>query len=71
MGVFLPRHISRISQRSMPIRRFGGHRSLVPYSQTSKLSYGYTKMNISRSDYRVFSANSSTGCTELANKISE
>ncbi|MEQ2271615.1 Phosphoribosyl pyrophosphate synthase-associated protein 1 [Xenotaenia resolanae] len=55
----------------MPIRRFGGHRSLVPYSQTSKLSYGYTKMNISRSDYRVFSANSSTGCTELANKISE
>uniref|UniRef100_A0A3Q2NU58 Phosphoribosyl pyrophosphate synthetase associated protein 1 n=1 Tax=Fundulus heteroclitus TaxID=8078 RepID=A0A3Q2NU58_FUNHE len=28
-------------------------------------------MNMSRSGYRVFSANSSTGCTELANKITE
>ncbi|KAM9856474.1 phosphoribosyl pyrophosphate synthase-associated protein 1-like isoform 2-T2 [Aulostomus maculatus] len=53
----------------MPIRRFGGHKSLV--SQNSNLSYGYTKMNISRSGYRVFSSNSSTACTELAKKITE
>uniref|UniRef100_A0A3P8UQS4 Phosphoribosyl pyrophosphate synthetase associated protein 1 n=1 Tax=Cynoglossus semilaevis TaxID=244447 RepID=A0A3P8UQS4_CYNSE len=53
----------------MPIRRFGGHRSLV--SQTPKLSYGYPKMNVSRSGYRVFSANSSVACTELARKITE
>ncbi|XP_019117017.2 phosphoribosyl pyrophosphate synthase-associated protein 1 isoform X1 [Larimichthys crocea] len=53
----------------MPIRRFGGHRSLV--SHAPKLSYGYTKMNVSRSGYRVFSANSSPACTELAKKITE
>ncbi|KAG7485679.1 phosphoribosyl pyrophosphate synthase-associated protein 1-like isoform X2 [Solea senegalensis] len=53
----------------MPIRRFGGHRSLV--SQNPKLSYGFTKMNVSRSGYRVFSANSSAACTELAKKITE
>ncbi|AWP05844.1 putative phosphoribosyl pyrophosphate synthase-associated protein 1-like isoform 3 [Scophthalmus maximus] len=53
----------------MPIRRFGGHRSLV--SLTPKLSYGLTKMNVSRSGYRVFSANSSTAGTELAKKITE
>nr|XP_046266333.1 phosphoribosyl pyrophosphate synthase-associated protein 1-like isoform X2 [Scatophagus argus] len=53
----------------MPIRRFGGHRSLVSHSP--KLSYGYTKMNISRSGYSVFSANSTTACTELAKKITE
>ncbi|XP_072318554.1 phosphoribosyl pyrophosphate synthase-associated protein 1-like isoform X2 [Eucyclogobius newberryi] len=51
----------------MPIRRFGGHKSLV----SPKLSYGYTKMNMSKSGYRVFSANSSTACTELAKKITE
>ncbi|CAN9510540.1 unnamed protein product [Ophioblennius macclurei] len=55
----------------MPIRRFGGHRSLVANSQPPKLSYGYTKMNISRGGYRVFSANSTTACTELAKKITE
>ncbi|XP_042341089.1 phosphoribosyl pyrophosphate synthase-associated protein 1-like isoform X1 [Plectropomus leopardus] len=55
----------------MPIRRFGGHRSLVSNSQTSKLSYGYKKMNVSKSGYRVFSANSTTACTELAKKITE
>ncbi|XP_038569720.1 phosphoribosyl pyrophosphate synthase-associated protein 1-like isoform X3 [Micropterus salmoides] len=53
----------------MPIRRFGGHRSLVSHSP--KLSYGFTKMNVSRSGYRVFSANSTTACTELAKKITE
>ncbi|XP_062243779.1 phosphoribosyl pyrophosphate synthase-associated protein 1-like isoform X1 [Platichthys flesus] len=52
----------------MPIRRIGGHRSLV--SLTPKLSYGF-KMNVSRSGYRVFSANSSPACTELAKKITE
>ncbi|XP_049427610.1 phosphoribosyl pyrophosphate synthase-associated protein 1-like isoform X2 [Epinephelus fuscoguttatus] len=55
----------------MPIRRFGGHRSLVSHSQTSKLSYGYRKMNVSKSGYRVFSANSTAACTELAKKITE
>ncbi|XP_077381174.1 phosphoribosyl pyrophosphate synthase-associated protein 1-like isoform X2 [Festucalex cinctus] len=54
----------------MPVRRFGGHRSLVKRSETPKLSYGFSKMNVSRS-YRVFSANSSTACTELAKKITE
>ncbi|KAG7242366.1 hypothetical protein INR49_023495, partial [Caranx melampygus] len=53
----------------MPIRRFGGHRSLV--SQPPKLSYGYKKMNVSRSGYRVFSANSTSACIELAKKITE
>ncbi|XP_054635789.1 phosphoribosyl pyrophosphate synthase-associated protein 1-like isoform X1 [Dunckerocampus dactyliophorus] len=55
----------------MPIRRFGGHRSLVSRSETPKLSYGYSKMNVSRSGYRVFSANSSTSSTQLAKKITE
>uniref|UniRef100_A0A7N8XLG8 Phosphoribosyl pyrophosphate synthase-associated protein 1-like n=1 Tax=Mastacembelus armatus TaxID=205130 RepID=A0A7N8XLG8_9TELE len=55
----------------MPIRRFGGHRSLVSHSQLSKLSYGYTNMNMSRAGYRVFSANSTSACTELAKKITE
>ncbi|KAL3066857.1 hypothetical protein OYC64_016747 [Pagothenia borchgrevinki] len=55
----------------MPIRRFAGQKSLFPYSQTPKLSYGYRKMNVSRSGYRVFSANSSTACIELAKKITE
>ncbi|XP_076027249.1 phosphoribosyl pyrophosphate synthase-associated protein 1-like isoform X1 [Genypterus blacodes] len=55
----------------MPYRRFGAHRSLLSRSQTPKLSYGYTKMNLSKSGYRVFSANSTTACTELAKKITE
>ncbi|KAM3865521.1 phosphoribosyl pyrophosphate synthase-associated protein 1-like [Diretmus argenteus] len=55
----------------MPIRRFGAHRSLVSHSHTPKLSYGFTKMNVSKSGYRVFSANSTTACTELAKKITE
>ncbi|KAM9314512.1 phosphoribosyl pyrophosphate synthase-associated protein 1-like isoform 2-T2 [Pholidichthys leucotaenia] len=55
----------------MPIRRFGGHKSLVSQSQPKKLSYGYTKMNISRGGYRVFSANSTPACSELAKKITE
>ncbi|XP_075898792.1 phosphoribosyl pyrophosphate synthase-associated protein 1-like [Nelusetta ayraudi] len=53
----------------MPIRRFGGHRSLVSHSP--KLSYGFTKMNAARSGYRVFSANSTAACTELARRITE
>ncbi|TNN59995.1 Phosphoribosyl pyrophosphate synthase-associated protein 1 [Liparis tanakae] len=55
----------------MPIRRFGGHRSLVAYSRIPTPSYEYKKMNVSKSGYRVFSANSSTACTELAKKITE
>ena len=55
--------------RNMPIRRFGGHRSLV--SHAPKLSYGYTKMNVSKSGCRVFSANSTTAGAELAKKITE
>ncbi|XP_068606720.1 phosphoribosyl pyrophosphate synthase-associated protein 1-like [Brachionichthys hirsutus] len=54
----------------MPIRRFGGHRSLIK-GLPPKLSYGYTEMNFSRNGYSVFSANSSTSCTELAKKITE
>ncbi|XP_051940073.1 phosphoribosyl pyrophosphate synthase-associated protein 1-like isoform X1 [Hippocampus zosterae] len=55
----------------MPVRRFGGHRSLVKRFETPKLSYGFSKMNVSKSGYRVFSANSSSACTELAKKITE
>ncbi|XP_057700624.1 phosphoribosyl pyrophosphate synthase-associated protein 1-like [Corythoichthys intestinalis] len=55
----------------MPVRRFCGHRSLVKRSETPKLSHGFWKMNVSKSGYRVFSANSSTACTELAKKITE
>ncbi|KAK9540001.1 hypothetical protein VZT92_002478 [Zoarces viviparus] len=52
----------------MPIRHFGGYRSV---SHSPKLSYGLAKMNVSKSGYRVFSANSTTACTELAKKITE
>ncbi|XP_077462117.1 phosphoribosyl pyrophosphate synthase-associated protein 1-like isoform X2 [Stigmatopora argus] len=55
----------------MPVRRFCGHRSFVKRSETPKLSHGFCKMNVSKSGYRVFSANSSTACTELAKKITE
>ncbi|XP_040042895.1 phosphoribosyl pyrophosphate synthase-associated protein 1 isoform X2 [Gasterosteus aculeatus] len=55
----------------MPIRHFGGHRSLVSRSQPLKFSYGSEKMNASKGGYRVFSANSSAACTELAKKITE
>jgi len=55
----------------MPIRRFGAHGSIVSRSQTPKLSFGYTNMNVSKSGYRVFSANSTTACLELAKKITE
>ena len=55
----------------MPIKRFGGHKPLVSYSPATKLSYGYGKMNISKSGYRVFCANSSAACTQLAKKITE
>ncbi|XP_061882999.1 phosphoribosyl pyrophosphate synthase-associated protein 1-like isoform X2 [Entelurus aequoreus] len=55
----------------MPIRRFGGHRSLVSRSNSPKLSYGYSKMNVSKGGYRVFSANSSTASVQLAKKITE
>ncbi|XP_071767683.1 phosphoribosyl pyrophosphate synthase-associated protein 1-like isoform X4 [Centroberyx gerrardi] len=55
----------------MPIRRFGAHKSLVSHSQPPKLSYGYSKMNVSKSGYRVFSANSTTASAELAKKITE
>ncbi|KAL6110214.1 prpsap1 [Pungitius sinensis] len=55
----------------MPIRRFGGHRSLVSRSQPLKFSYGSEKMNASKGGYRVFSANSTAACTELAKKITE
>nr|XP_057934565.1 phosphoribosyl pyrophosphate synthase-associated protein 1-like isoform X2 [Doryrhamphus excisus] len=55
----------------MPIRRFGCHKSLVSRSETPKLSYGYSKMNVSRNGYRVFSANSSTASAQLAKKITE
>ncbi|XP_078146863.1 phosphoribosyl pyrophosphate synthase-associated protein 1-like isoform X2 [Centroberyx gerrardi] len=36
-----------------------------------QLSYGYSKMNVSKSGYRVFSANSTTASAELAKKITE
>ncbi|KAM9819560.1 phosphoribosyl pyrophosphate synthase-associated protein 1-like [Syngnathus typhle] len=55
----------------MPIRRFGGHKSVVKRCETPKLSYGFSNMNVSRSGYRVFSANSSGACSELAKKITE
>ncbi|XP_037119029.1 phosphoribosyl pyrophosphate synthase-associated protein 1-like isoform X2 [Syngnathus acus] len=55
----------------MPIRRFGGHRSVVKRCETPKLSSGFSNMNVSRSGYRVFSANSSSACSELAKKITE
>ncbi|KAJ3614864.1 hypothetical protein NHX12_018434 [Muraenolepis orangiensis] len=55
----------------MPIRRCGAHRSQVSHSSGTKLSYGYGAMNVSRSGYRVFSANSTAACVELAKKITE
>ncbi|XP_056135980.1 phosphoribosyl pyrophosphate synthase-associated protein 1-like isoform X2 [Lampris incognitus] len=55
----------------MPIRRFGAHRSLVSQPPTPRLSYGYSKMNVSKSGYRVFSANSTAASMELAKRITE
>ncbi|XP_061685254.1 phosphoribosyl pyrophosphate synthase-associated protein 1-like isoform X2 [Syngnathoides biaculeatus] len=55
----------------MPVRRSGGHGYLAKRSGTCKLSSGFSKMNVSKSGYRVFSANSSAACTELAKKITE
>ncbi|KAK0141620.1 Phosphoribosyl pyrophosphate synthase-associated protein 1 [Merluccius polli] len=42
-------------------------------TQTVKLqlSYGFSTMNVSKSGYRVFSANSTAACIELAKKITE
>uniref|UniRef100_A0A674NRY2 Phosphoribosyl pyrophosphate synthetase associated protein 1 n=1 Tax=Takifugu rubripes TaxID=31033 RepID=A0A674NRY2_TAKRU len=53
----------------MLARRLGGHKCLG--SSSPKLSFGYTKMNVSSRGYRVFSGNSSTACTELAQTITE
>uniref|UniRef100_A0A3Q2FHS3 Phosphoribosyl pyrophosphate synthetase associated protein 1 n=1 Tax=Cyprinodon variegatus TaxID=28743 RepID=A0A3Q2FHS3_CYPVA len=53
------------------MRRCGGHRSLRPPPQSPALAFGFSTMNVSRSNYRVFSANSSSGCTELPTKITE
>ncbi|XP_072539489.1 phosphoribosyl pyrophosphate synthase-associated protein 1-like isoform X1 [Salminus brasiliensis] len=56
----------------MPKSRAGPHKFSLSHPQTPKLSYGYmSKMNVGRSGYRVFSANSTPACTELAKQITE
>ncbi|XP_030637090.1 phosphoribosyl pyrophosphate synthase-associated protein 1-like isoform X4 [Chanos chanos] len=56
----------------MPKRRFGPHKFSFSQSHSAKLSYGYnSRMNVGKSGYRVFSANSTTACTELAKRITE
>ncbi|XP_036426051.1 phosphoribosyl pyrophosphate synthase-associated protein 1-like isoform X2 [Colossoma macropomum] len=56
----------------MPKSRAGPHKFSLSHPQTPKLSYGYkSTMNVGRSGYRVFSANSTPACTELAKKITE
>ncbi|XP_063052439.1 phosphoribosyl pyrophosphate synthase-associated protein 1-like isoform X1 [Engraulis encrasicolus] len=56
----------------MPKSRLGPHKSFLSLSKSPKLSYGYqSRMNVGKSGYRVFSANSTTACTELAKKITE
>ncbi|XP_048869581.1 phosphoribosyl pyrophosphate synthase-associated protein 1 isoform X2 [Brienomyrus brachyistius] len=53
-------------------RRAGPHKSVFSHSQTPRLSYGHSsRMNVAKSGYPVFSANSTTACTELAKKITE
>ncbi|XP_041960658.1 phosphoribosyl pyrophosphate synthase-associated protein 1-like isoform X2 [Alosa alosa] len=56
----------------MPKSRLGPHKSLLFHSKSPKLSYDYqSRMNVGKSGYRVFSANSTTAGTELAKKITE
>uniref|UniRef100_A0A4W4FCB3 Ribose-phosphate pyrophosphokinase N-terminal domain-containing protein n=1 Tax=Electrophorus electricus TaxID=8005 RepID=A0A4W4FCB3_ELEEL len=56
----------------MPKGRAGPHKFSLSHPQTPKLSYGYSsKMNIGKSGYRVFSANSTSACSELAKIITE
>ncbi|XP_041075876.1 phosphoribosyl pyrophosphate synthase-associated protein 1-like isoform X2 [Polyodon spathula] len=52
-------------------------RLLVPYksvffnSRAQRGSYEYSRMNVGKSGYRVFSANSTAACTELSKRITE
>ncbi|XP_036379875.1 phosphoribosyl pyrophosphate synthase-associated protein 1 isoform X2 [Megalops cyprinoides] len=56
----------------MSKRLIGPHKSSFSHSHTLRLSHGYhPRMNVAKSGYRVFSANSTTACTELAKKITE
>ncbi|XP_076149073.1 phosphoribosyl pyrophosphate synthase-associated protein 1-like isoform X1 [Alosa pseudoharengus] len=56
----------------MPKSRLGPHKSFLFHSKSPKLSYDYqSRMNVGKSGYRVFSANSTTAGTELAKKITE
>uniref|UniRef100_A0A8C8DDJ9 Phosphoribosyl pyrophosphate synthetase-associated protein 1 n=1 Tax=Oryzias sinensis TaxID=183150 RepID=A0A8C8DDJ9_9TELE len=50
-------------------RELNGHSSLVVVSSTAKRHS--SRMNVAKSGYRVFSANSTAACTELAKKITE
>ncbi|XP_076871973.1 phosphoribosyl pyrophosphate synthase-associated protein 1-like isoform X2 [Brachyhypopomus gauderio] len=54
----------------MPKSRAGPHKFSLSHPQTPKPSYS-SKMNIGKGGYRVFSANSTSACTELAKKITE
>ncbi|NP_001080541.1 phosphoribosyl pyrophosphate synthetase-associated protein 1 S homeolog isoform X1 [Xenopus laevis] len=55
----------------MPRRMLMPHKSVFSYSQPPKWLNGGQNMNTARCGYRVFSANSSEACMELAKKITE
>ncbi|XP_053309479.1 phosphoribosyl pyrophosphate synthase-associated protein 1 isoform X2 [Spea bombifrons] len=55
----------------MPRRMLTPHKSVFSYSRPPKWLNGVNTMNSAGSGYRVFSANSSAACVELAKKITE
>ncbi|XP_063315070.1 phosphoribosyl pyrophosphate synthase-associated protein 1 isoform X2 [Pelobates fuscus] len=55
----------------MPRRMLTPHKSVFSYSRPPKWLNGPITMNSARCGYRVFSANSSAVCMELAKKITE
>ncbi|XP_066442349.1 phosphoribosyl pyrophosphate synthase-associated protein 1 isoform X1 [Eleutherodactylus coqui] len=55
----------------MPRRMLMPHKSVFSYSRPPKWLNGPCTMNSARSGYRVFSANSSPACVELAKRITE
>ncbi|XP_069056321.1 phosphoribosyl pyrophosphate synthase-associated protein 1 isoform X1 [Pleurodeles waltl] len=55
----------------MPRKLLAPHKPLSSHSRVWRGSNDYSAMNAARGGYRVFSANSTAACTELAKRITE
>ncbi|XP_029456289.1 phosphoribosyl pyrophosphate synthase-associated protein 1 isoform X1 [Rhinatrema bivittatum] len=55
----------------MPRKLLVPHKSVFSHSRAPRGLNAYSAMNAARSGYRVFSANSTAACTELAKRITE